>query len=882
MLTQTQTDRESFARLRDNAWRSVRHHSFLRTNQFDVDHQLKGLEERFRVQHREALADAFKERLDALESIQTKWHPDILHFLLELADKPVQKTDLHELELLRAPEEVDEPSFRWEDIAAEDGWDQDPDIWRTVHFSDSSDDGYQTDATNKSEETSPSDVDLAQARRPEDLALSTEDTAALQNVQTSQSWRLTEPAAAGARKSQRTTVSEFHVIREYLFMLQGLETTLFSDKCVPDPAFQMQNVLWDTYKALITSCAESGRRLLPLRLFSRSQQTTPLLQAFRANVATSLRSLDGEIARVQARLVAPREDVVVSLASIQRELRPHLEPLYALGSIVRQVEETSGMGAFRYLELLYREVAVAQSEDRMATYRFLGRIFFDCFQVYLRPIRLWMQEGQLLPGDKIFFVSSAAAQVPLHKIWQEKYKLRRTSDGKLHVPDFLQPSVARIFTAGKSIVVLKQLGKFHASALHLTGPEPVLTFESVCSAGLEFAPFPELFGTAFAGWLHSKHSATSEALKAVLFDSCGLLANVEALERLYFMSDGSAASNFSQTLFAKIDSKRVDWQDRYLLTGLAQEAFSSVLDAPRLTAAVVGTSNGSPAASRELSIRHTLPSISVRYRLDWPVQLVLTGETLERYQTVFTFLLQGRRAASLLQKRRLLDEISLGGGDWQSEEAAASYRVRCKLLWFCNMLQTYLTTVVLGPSTARLRRSLVEAPDVDAMITLHLNFTKQVIDAACLGAKLAPIKDGILDLLDVATEMDRVEASNKARQAREQEELSRFAAASSPLRASPRRPQVTSSLRHDSDEEEEDDEDDGESGVAENLASASQEEQSYLESLQQMNGAVDGHLRFICGGLRGVARASGEGAAGQWDLFAEMLEAGFRSPERFS
>ncbi|KAH6686269.1 Spc97/Spc98 family protein [Plectosphaerella plurivora] len=830
--TSAKTDRESFPRLRDNAWRNVRHHSFLRTNQFDVDHQLKGLEERFRVQHREALADAIKERLDALELIQTKWHPDILHFLLELADKPVQKTDLHDLELLRVPEEVGEPGFRWEDIAAEDGWDQDPDIWKTVHFSDSSDDGYQTDATNKSEDTSPSDFDLAQTRRPEDLAISTEDSAALNDVQTSQAWRLPEPTTAGSKKSQKTIISEFHVIREFLFMLQGLETTLFSASCIPNPVFQMQNILWDTYKALITSCAESGRKLLPLRLFSRSRQTTPLLQTFHASVAESLGVLDAEIARIQARLVAPRKDVVVSLVSIQRELKPHLEPLYSLASIVRQLDEAPGMGAFRYLELLYREVAVAQSEDRMATYRFLGRIFFDCFQVYLRPIRLWMQEGQLLPGDKIFFVSSAAAQVPLHKIWREKYKLRKTSDGKLHVPDFLQPSVARIFTAGKSILVLKQLGKFHASSLCLTGPEPVLTFESVCSPGLEFAPFPELFGTAFTGWLHSKHSATSEALKAVLFNSCGLLANIEALERLYFMSNGSAGSSFSQTLFAKIDSKRVDWQDRYLLTGLAQEAFSTVLDAPRLTAAVVGSGNGSPATRTDRSIRHTLPSISVKYRLDWPVQLVVTGESLERYQTVFTFLLQIRRASSFLQKRRLLDEVSLGG-DWQSEAAAASYRVRCKLLWFCNLLQTYLTTVVLGPSTARLRRSLSEAPDVDAMITLHLNFTKQVIDAACLGAKLAPIKDGILDLLDVATELDRVEASNKAQQAKEHEELS------------------------------------------------SQGEQSYLESLQQLNGAVDGHLRFICGGLRGVARASGENTAGQWDLFAEMLEAGSRAPERF-
>lgn len=829
------------------------------------------------MQHREALADAFRTRLDALVAVQTKWHPDILHLLLELADKPVYKTDLQDLEGLGAPEEPEEPTFRWEDIAAEDGWDQDPDIWRTAQFSDSSDDEYQTDATNKSKDTSLSDIDTSQTRRFEDLIISTEDAAALQGVKESQAWRLPKPATATPGESQKTRVSEFHVVREYLFMLQGLETSLFSAKCAPDPAFQTGDVLWDTHKAIITSCAESGCRLLPLRLFSRRHHTTPLLQALHASVSSCLGNLDGEIRRIQARLVAPREDVVVSLASIQRELRPFLEPLYSLAGVVRQLDEAPNAGAFRYLELLYRELTAAQSEDRMATYRLLGPIFFDCFQIYLRPIRLWVQEGQLLPGDKIFFVSATSAEVPLHRIWQEKFNLRRTSDGRLHAPDFLQPSVARIFTAGKSIVVLKHLGKLHASTLRPTGPEPVLDFDSVCPASLEFAPFPELFSMAFAGWMQSKHSTTSEALKTVLLDSCGLLANIRALERLYFMSDGSVASGFSETLFAKIDSRRVDWQDRYLLTSLIQEAFTSVLDAPRITAIMAKPGQHSPATSNGRSIRHTLPSIEVKYRLDWPIQLVVTAEGLERYQSIFTFLLQGRRAAFLLRKRRLLDEIN-SGEDWQSEAAAASYCIRTKLLWFCNTLQSYLTTVVLGPSAERLRHSLGEATDVDAMINLHLEFTKQVIDAACLGSKLAPIKDGILDLLDVATELDMVEAANRARQAQEKQDHFRFSAmSSSPLRASPKRPQVTPLSHLDSDEE-----DDDESGLAENLTLESQGEHSYLESLQQLNVAVDRHLRFICGGLRGVARVSGEGAAGHWDLFAEMLEAGFRAPDRFS
>ncbi len=35
-------------------------------------------------------------------------------------------------------------------------------------------------------------------------------------------------------------------------------------------------------------------------------------------------------------------------------------------------------------------------------YALLGSIFFRCFQVYLRPIRLWMEEGSIVPQDEAF------------------------------------------------------------------------------------------------------------------------------------------------------------------------------------------------------------------------------------------------------------------------------------------------------------------------------------------------------------------------------------------------------------------------------------------------------------------------------------------------
>ena len=50
----------------------------------------------------------------------------------------------------------------------------------------------------------------------------------------------------------------------------------------------------------------------------------------------------------------------------------------------------------------------------------------------------------------------------------------------------------------------------------------------------------------------------------------------------------------------------------------------------------------------------------------------------------------------------------------------------------------------------------------------------------------------------------------------------------------------------------------------------------YAVAMRDMHADFERHLRFVAGGLRGIARASRDEAAGKWDLLAEMLEFGIR------
>lgn len=662
------------------------------------------------------------------------------------------------------------------------------------------------------------------------------------------------------------------MLREVLFMLSGLPTTLFDSSCRPVLSYQLSNISWDSFRALITSFSEWGRSLQPLRAFSARAQEVPLMQVFRDTVQKGLRSFDERISNIQARLVVLREDVVVSLIDVQTELKPSLAPLFALANIVRQVEEEKYAHPFRFLELLFDAAGAAQFEGNEAIYRQLGAMFFDCFHVYLHPIRLWMEDGRLIPGDRTFFVSQSATNVPLSQIWHGQFKLRRTQSGVLHAPRFLQPAAKRIFTTGKSINVLKHLSRHELAREQWTAVEPSLDFASVCGVDMGFAPFPELFNRAFDLWIQSKHHATSATLRQVLFESCGLSTALDSLQHIYLGSDGSITDAFAVPLFKHLDTLSPSWRDHFTLTEIAQEAFSSCVDSYRLLAKADPRGLVHSGIASRSSVRVSLPAIRLTYRLNWPVQLVVSESGIAGYQRVFTFLLQLRRGTSVLRKH------------WGSHNsssvahAAEAHRfywlIRTKLLWFCETVATYLTTIVLAPSISAMREGLRNAVDVDDMISVHSTFVNRVTEELCLGAKLNPLRDCILDVLDLAIKLEDVHRAEVAKEAEEFQEISRLSVMSSPLKTPRRRksaPRRGPYVGRDDDRGEAGS--DSEDILNNSLAGT---DRPYLEVLGGIHADYEKQLRFISGGLRGVARATRDPAAGKWDILADMLEMGIR------
>lgn len=845
-------------------------------------------------------------RRDALDSCRNQYTPEILHLLLELADQPAQKSNLGDLDALAKPEEKAPPPLTWRDIAREDGWKQEKDIWRFVDYSlgssDEEDVDWQSEASAESLTTASSANDQHHCTAS-DLATKPQGADLLKTVRDAQGWR--HASAVGENgKPKKIPVSTTQFFREALFMLAGLETDLFDTRCNPITKYQLRGLSWESYKAVVTAFSECGRKLVPLRAYLEYREHSPLLQVFQGCLQEALRSLDMELSSIQARLIAAGgEDAVVSLIGVLEELGPKLAPLYVLGDIVRQVQEERNPHAFRYLELLYDAVGMAQLRDSRTTYSLLATIFLDCFQVYLKPIRLWMEEGKLLHGDRTFFVSESPTKLPLSQVWKGQFNLLRTSEGNLHAPRFLKPAIDRIFTAGKSIVVLKHMKQHEAIKKYQATAEPKMDFATVCPEELEYAPFSELFGAAFQAWIQSKHHTAAATLRELLFSSYRLSENLDALHHIYLMSDGATADSFASSVFRHLDNFSNSWRDRFTLTEIAQEAFSTCVDTYRLSADVDPRGLTHSALACRNSVRTGLSAIRLHYRLSWPLQIVITEEGIRGYQTLFTFQLQARRALSVLRY-----PIGSSSSSNRSSRSTAGmtryYLLRSKLLWFTNAVMTYLTTLVFAPNTARLRAELRSSTsattrstataqttaDVDDMIAAHAAFVSRTVEESCQGPKLQPIRDAMLDMFDLAIRLADAQRAEVAKLEEEESEISRLSVMSSPFRVSSARKGRDGSARkrrrsmldEDGDMDGED-----EGGLAAQwMVKRRKEEEKkgagdemikpYALVLKELEEDFENHLRFVTSGLRSVARAAKEDAAAKWDLLAEMLEAGIK------
>lgn len=819
----------------------------------------------------------------------------MLALFLALSDRPLEKSDLDDLEKLKPPPSP--PQLTWEEIIRDDPLDED-EIWNDINYAargSSDEDSFESEEEEDHDESPGTSVTGDAGAAAWDFVVQPELNRQL-SVEEAQE-RLKRASLEDSVHDDETSarseldVTELMAIREVLLLVRTGHSFLFN-KDTETETFRYQGsrnfsqTSRATVSALMAEIAQIARSSEQLRIWTKSRQTAPVVQTFQAQICDRVvqfnkRMNDMEKVYVQS----GNGEIVASLLQVCDKVRIWSLPLQRLGRLILDLESFHHDHPYKCLELLYDQMCLTQLAEDNDSFQEFGMIFFPCLRTYLRPLRSWMQDGRIDPDDLTFFVSESTESDASSRSWQDRFTILRLPNGDVDAPSFIQPCQRRIFNAGRSVVFLKALGKPPSTGDEGAQADRNLEFETVSqdSQGLSLLPFSERFALALDDWVRSKHTVASSIVKDKLFRECGLWDALYAFEYLYLSTNGTLMQSFADFMFDKLDSRSRSWSDRFLLTELLQDTFGGIsfIDIDRLSVRVhsVKTHTRSMKALSAIVIEYPV-SDELRFheslaadcsQLPWSLANVIRKESMTVYQKVFTFLLQILRSQHLLRKLLFQRQASKAPSSAMQDNKSSNL-LRFRLQRFVDILQTYLTVTVFEESTKDMRTRLSKAEDLDAMAEIHQSYIKRLELQCILAKNLQPIHSAILQLLDLSVALYDVEVQSAKSKHPEKsgitaKEKSRRRRSALMVRS------ARVDVSNDSDSDTADEGATPESEREEHEYDADHENFGlhgpYPEKLRKMSKDFEKLSSFIVVGLKGVGRAGGELC---WEMLAERLE----------
>ena len=861
-------------RCKRSALRTLANSQSARINQFHVTARLDGLEEKWRINNNDPLAEALHDRRVELSVTSDRWTPEILSLFLQLSDRPVDHSNLVHLALLKP--ELPSAPLTWADILADDPLDDRDGIWKNVDFTaDISDNDEQSEAAHSDHlvPTPEFSVDGQAVEAYIETLIEPAGSISLRDIQSALFWNTQDADNSGLigeedeDRRPETNLTELQVAREVIFLTLGVPTSIFRHEKEGQTEILKANFLehasQDSLTSLLQEFAVIANKLLIIRQWVRKEERMPLEQTFQAALTSRLATVDGALSAIQIKILSPYAQLVPTLLGLYDEISRVSRLLLQVHDVLLEVDVNQNLERpFRILEYLFDKICVNQGIGDGEGYEYMANLFFDCFQTYLKPIQLWMEKGRLTGRDAIF-IKKDAKDVQLRDQWRDQYHLIKDSNGGLHAPKFLHVAAKKIFNTGKSVDFLRHLGWEDGDQRRNQAKEVAMTYESVCQpAGVGLlSPFAELFDMALDRWIANRYQASSSELRARLESRCGLQTSLDALEYIYFSRNGALSTSVNNRIFEKIDRGNLRWNDGFIMTDIFQCTFNSIPFIDRLRLEIhpnPANQQDSIGARRSMSV---LEDIRVSYMLPWPVANVIRTDSIQTYQRVFVFLMQLQRAKYLLQRRK----TSKGSQAKDQKPLSQFYTLGHRLLWFTNTILTYITDLVLSVATVGMRITMDRAEDVDSMIAAHQAYIAELEDRCLLLKKHSSLRQAIISLLDLAVLFSDVQASYAKGQV-----SSDLEGSSIDMKANQKRT-IHSKRKKAVKAASEDDEKSNSGSDDSSPRPALHAGLPNVGRLKQMLDTFSNLHSFVTAAVRGVSKAD---SAPSWDLLANNLAMG--------
>ncbi|KZS15294.1 putative Grip128 [Daphnia magna] len=463
------------------------------------------------------------------------------------------------------------------------------------------------------------------------------------------------------------------------------------------------------------------------------------------------------------------------------------------------------------LSVVYDSAQKAQVTNYCTLYPVLLKILFASLEPFFNMVDLWLDRGVIVDPYQEFGILRNEAVSPQDERFWSKVFVSRTTQPLI---SFLKPLMDDILLGGRSVELLTQLkrksmrvnggcpagtlmqtfrnrfsrfasgyfecGKLlHSSNVTVTTKKdlkqevrnPLLAkaFETlrnhsnrskrskddgVC-VPLEFYPLLPLLERSLLEPLRSRQRLVCRALLDTLYEDCCLKLHILTIRRIHLMQAGDLMGRFCQQLFQKLETGE-KWDNESSLTLSLLNCISSRMDQCGSYLSVTikrGSIQQTPA---------NLVDVQINYKVPWPVNLVITQDSIFHYNSVLRFLMQIKQGMFSLQHLSFKDlscmDVANVTHPRQQELLSANRQhrlqlLRAWLLYFISSVDNYIMECVLESSHIRLDMQLENAVHLGQIIDSHQEYVISIHKQCLQQPSGAFLRDAINEVLSIAREV---------------------------------------------------------------------------------------------------------------------------------
>ncbi|KAF1849066.1 uncharacterized protein K460DRAFT_375787 [Cucurbitaria berberidis CBS 394.84] len=540
--------------------------------------------------------------------------------------------------------------------------------------------------------------------------------------------------------------SEPALLRDLPFTLQGLSSTNLvfpSSTTLKLPANLPVPII-----SLLHTLAEPAILYRGLSEFVESGDGGLIGQSFRSALAKELRAylglvatLEGQIRRALTQLSEGPAHQGVSKAGVtlKRCVIWIREPTMGLRLMSLMVEESKSKKGGELIALIH---SFSLNHGDPYVMAFAERLLSDVTRPFYDMLRQWVYDGELSDPFGEFFVSEPSedeineasgneGKGGATSVWEDKYKLNDKMVPTIVTDDFAK----KVFLIGKTLNFIRY-GCGDAAWVDTYSKEASKELQYGDTANLERS-----IGDAY--------KTTMARLIDLMANKFKLFDHLQALKQYMLLGAGDFIAVLMESLSSNLD-RPANTQYRHTLTAQLEHAVRNS-NAQFDTSDVLRRLD-----SRMLELSHGeigWDVFTLEYKIDAPVDVIVTPFGSKQYLKVFNFLWRVKRVEFALGStwrrcmtgaRGVLGTVSdKVGTDWKKARCAMA-----EMVHFVNQLQHYILFEVIESSWIDLQKALNKPEStLDDMIEAHARYLNNITRKGLLGSQSIDFTGQLHELL---------------------------------------------------------------------------------------------------------------------------------------